>query len=295
MKQYLELGRRILDEGERVPTRAVLPSTGKNVHALSLFGERAVYDLREGFPAVTTKKLAFKMVVAELLWFLKGTQDTDYLKELGAENIWKPWTFEDGRSVGPSYGNSWRSWPDSYSMSVDGEPDKTIDQIANLVRDIKAAVVDRTASVSRRLIVAAWNPAAVPHVKLPPCHAWFQCNVSKTDPPPNFAGWLDLQMYQRSCDYFLGVPFNIASYALLLTMLAQVTGLKPRYFKHVYGDVHVYENHVEQMREQISRAPKPMPSLLIDTSVRGIDGFLPTSFELKDYDPWPTLKGEVAV
>src|SRR5437588_8005265 len=242
MRQYLELMERILKEGVEKRDRT---GTG----TLSVFGHQMRFDLDEGFPLVTTKKLHLKSIVYELLWFLNGDTNVKYLNEHGV-TIWDEWA-DDAGELGPVYGRQWRSWP-----APDGG---TIDQIANVVEAI------RRNPDSRRLIVTAWNPADVDKMALPPCHCLFQFYVAK--------GRLSCQLYQRSGDVFLGVPFNIASYALLTLMVAQVTGLKPGEFVHSFGDVHLYSNHIEQARLQLTRAPRALPTMKINPAVRDIFGF----------------------
>ncbi len=264
MKQYLDLMRRILDEGV---TRTDRTGTGTR----SVFGHQMRFDLAAGFPALTTKKLHLKSIIVELLWFLKGDTNIRWLKENGV-SIWDEWADENG-DLGPVYGHQWRSWP---------KPDGgTIDQIAWVENEI------RRNPDSRRLIVSAWNPADIPRMKLPPCHAFFQFYVVE--------GRLSCQLYQRSADVFLGVPFNIASYALLTMMMAQATGLEPGDFVHSFGDAHLYLNHMEQTALQLSRAPRALPKMRIDPSVRSIFDFRYEHFELIDYDPHPHIKAPVAV
>ncbi|OYX63334.1 MAG: thymidylate synthase [Rhizobiales bacterium 32-66-11] len=264
MRQYHDLLLRILSEGVRKEDRT---GTG----TLSVFGHQMRFDLAEGFPLVTTKKLHLKSIVHELLWFLAGDTNIRYLKENGV-SIWDEWADANG-DLGPVYGHQWRSWP-----TPDGG---VIDQIAQVVSDIK-----RTPD-SRRLIVTAWNPADVPKMALPPCHCLFQFYVAE--------GKLSCQMYQRSADVFLGVPFNIASYALLTAMVAQVTGLKAGEFIHTFGDVHLYSNHMEQAREQLSRPLRPLPRLMLNPQVRDIFAFRYEDIVIEDYNPHPAIKAPVAV
>jgi thymidylate synthase len=264
MRQYLDLLRRILDEGVRKSDRT---GTG----TLSVFGHQMRFDLDEGFPLVTTKKLHVKSIIHELLWFLAGDTNIRYLNENGVR-IWDEWADENGE-LGPVYGKQWRSWPDGKG----GE----IDQIANLVRMI------RETPDSRRLIVSAWNPAEVDEMALPPCHCLFQFYVAE--------GRLSCQLYQRSADVFLGVPFNIASYALLTMMVAQVTGLKPGEFIHTFGDAHLYANHLDQAREQLTRRPYPLPVMALNPDVTDIFGFRYGDFTLTGYEAHPHIKAEVAV
>lgn len=264
MKQYLDLLNRILTEGV---DRGDRTGTGTR----SVFGHQMRFDLSEGFPLLTTKKLHLKSIIHELLWFLKGDTNVRYLQENGVR-IWNEWADENG-DLGPVYGAQWRSWPDGHGG--------TIDQIARVVEDIK------NHPESRRLIVSAWNVADVDHMALPPCHLLFQFYVAD--------GKLSLQLYQRSADTFLGVPFNIASYALLLMMVAQVCGLKPGEFIHTTGDTHIYHNHFDQVREQLTRSPRPLPRMTINPDVKDIFGFKYSDFTLTDYDPHPHIKATVAV
>ncbi|MDD5838742.1 MAG: thymidylate synthase [Bacteroidales bacterium] len=264
MKQYLDLLRRIVDEGTPKSDR-----TGTGTR--SVFGHQMRFDLRDGFPLLTTKKLHLKSIIYELLWFLRGDTNIAYLNEHGVR-IWNEWADADG-DLGHIYGYQWRSWP---------APDGTfIDQISQVVNDI------RTNPDSRRLIVSAWNVADIPNMKLPPCHAMFQFYVAD--------GRLSLQLYQRSADCFLGVPFNIASYALLLMMVAQVTGLEPGEFVHTLGDAHIYNNHLEQVALQLSREPRPLPRMTLNPDVKDIFGFDYDDFTLSDYDPHPHIAGRVSV
>ena len=229
------------------------------------------FNLEEGFPLLTTKKLHLKSIIYELLWFLKGDTNVKYLQEHGVR-IWNEWADENG-DLGPVYGHQWRSWPD-YKGG-------TIDQITNVLEQIK------NNPNSRRMIVSAWNPAEVDDMALPPCHCLFQFYVAD--------GKLSLQLYQRSADTFLGVPFNIASYALLLMMMAQVTGLKPGEFIHTTGDTHLYLNHLEQAKLQLTRAPRPLPHMHLNPEVKNLFDFKYEDFELTDYDPWPHIPGKVSV
>ena len=264
MKQYLDLLRRIVDEGTPKSDR-----TGTGTR--SVFGHQMRFDLRDGFPLLTTKKLHLKSIIYELLWFLRGDTNIAYLNEHGVR-IWNEWADADG-DLGHIYGYQWRSWP---------APDGTfIDQISQVVNDI------RTNPDSRRLIVSAWNVADIPNMKLPPCHAMFQFYVAD--------GRLSLQLYQRSADCFLGVPFNIASYALLLMMVAQVTGLEPGEFIHTLGDAHIYNNHLEQVKLQLTRDPRPLPRMTLNPDVRDIFSFKYEDFTLSDYNPHPHIAGRVSV
>ena len=264
MKQYLELLDRILTEGVKKEDRT---GTG----TVSIFGNQMRFNLEEGFPLLTTKKLHLKSIIYELLWFLRGDTNIKYLKEHGV-SIWDEWADENGE-LGPVYGHQWRSWPD--------ENGGTIDQIENVVNMIK------NNPDSRRMIVSAWNVAEVERMALPPCHTMFQFYVAN--------GRLSLQLYQRSADTFLGVPFNIASYALLLLMMAQVTGLKAGDFIHTTGDTHLYLNHIEQARLQLTRTPRPLPRMVINPDVKDIFDFRYEDFQLEGYDPWPHLKAAVSV
>jgi len=264
MRQYHDLIERILADGAEKGDRT---GTG----TLSVFGHQMRFDLSEGFPMVTTKKLHLKSIVYELLWFLRGDTNIGYLNDHGVR-IWDEWADERGE-LGPVYGKQWRSWP-----AKDGG---TIDQIANVVEMIKRS------PDSRRLIVTAWNPAEVDKMALPPCHCLFQFYVAN--------GRLSCQLYQRSADVFLGVPFNIASYALLTLMVGQVTGLKPGEFVHTLGDAHLYLNHLEQARLQLSRAPRALPVMKLNPEVRDLFGFAYEDFVLEGYDPHPHIKAQVAV
>ena len=264
MKQYLNLLDRILSEGVKKGDRT---GTG----TLSVFGNQMRFNLEEGFPLLTTKKLHLKSIIYELLWFLKGDTNVKYLQEHGVR-IWNEWADENG-DLGPVYGHQWRSWPD-YKGG-------TIDQITNVLEQIK------NNPNSRRMIVSAWNPAEVDDMALPPCHCLFQFYVAD--------GKLSLQLYQRSADTFLGVPFNIASYALLLMMMAQVTGLKPGEFIHTTGDTHLYLNHLEQAKLQLTRTPRPLPHMHLNPEVKNLFDFKYEDFTLEGYDPWPTIKAPVAV
>ncbi len=264
MKQYLDLLRHALREGIRKEDRT---GTG----TVSIFGHQSRYDLHDGFPILTTKKLHLKSIVHELLWFLNGDTNIKYLNDNGVR-IWNEWADADG-NLGHIYGYQWRSWPD-YRGGY-------IDQIAEAVHTLK------TNPDSRRIIVSAWNVADLPNMKLPPCHTLFQFYVSE--------GKLSLQLYQRSADIFLGVPFNIASYALLLKMMAQVAGLREGEFIHTLGDAHIYLNHLKQAELQLSREPRPLPQMKINPDVKDIFGFRFEDFQLENYNPHPHIKGEVAV
>ena len=264
MQQYLNLLNRILTEGTQKGDRT---GTG----TLSIFGHQMRFDLRDGFPLLTTKKLHLKSIIYELLWFLRGDTNVHYLQEHGVR-IWNEWADENGE-LGPVYGHQWRSWPD-YKGG-------TIDQIKNVVDMIKHN------PDSRRMLVTAWNPAEVDDMALPPCHCLFQFYVAD--------GKLSLQLYQRSADTFLGVPFNIASYALLLQMMAQVTGLEAGEFIHTTGDTHLYLNHLEQAKLQLTREPRPLPKMKINPDVKDLFSFKYEDFELTDYNPWPHIAADVAV
>jgi thymidylate synthase len=264
MKNYLNLLEKILNEGVKKEDRT---GTG----TLSVFGHQMRFDLSEGFPLLTTKKLHLKSIIYELLWFLKGDTNVRYLQEHGVR-IWNEWADENG-DLGPVYGHQWRSWPD-YDGGV-------IDQIEYVVNQIK------TNPNSRRMIVSAWNVAEVNKMALPPCHILFQFYVCD--------GKLSLQLYQRSADTFLGLPFNIASYALLCMMIAQVTGLEPGEFIHTTGDTHLYLNHLEQARLQLTREPRPLPTMRLNPDVKSLYDFKFEDFELEGYDPWPHIKADVSV
>ncbi len=277
MKQYLDLLRHVLAHGVRKPTRAKLLSTGEKIDALSVFGYQMRFDLSEGFPAVTTKKLAFNAVVHELLWFLSGSTNVEDLRKNNV-TIWDEWADESG-DVGPIYGKQWRSW-----QAPTGQ---TIDQLAYLLEGIEAVKKDPTASVARRLVISAWNPADIEAMSVPACHTL--CQFALTE------GRLSCQLYQRSADSFLGVPFNIASYALLTHLVAHVSGVGVGEFIHTFGDVHIYTNHLEQVEEQLNRQPYPLPRLWIDPAVKSLDGVERQQIRLLDYRHHPALAGEVAV
>ena len=264
MKQYLNLLQRILDEGAVKTDRT---GTGTK----SIFGHQMRFDLADGFPLLTTKKLHLRSIIHELLWFLKGDTNIQYLHD-NKVTIWDEWADENGE-LGPIYGHQWRSWPD-----YDGG---TLDQIANVVDLIKHH------PDSRRMIVSAWNVAEVNKMALPPCHTLFQFYVAD--------GRLSLQLYQRSADTFLGVPFNIASYALLLQMMAQVTGLQAGEFIHTTGDTHLYLNHLEQAHLQLTREPRQLPRMVLNPDVKDLLDFRYEDFQLEGYDPWPHIKADVAV
>ena len=264
MRQYLDLLQHVLDHGRPREDR-----TGTGTQ--SVFGDQMRFNLKEGFPVVTTKKLHLKSIILELLWFLAGDTNVKYLQDNGVR-IWNEWADEKG-DLGHIYGFQWRSWP-----SPEG---KSIDQISQLIHDIK------TYPISRRLIVSAWNVGDLDKMNLPPCHLLFQFYVNE--------GKLSCQLYQRSADIFLGVPFNIASYALLTMMVAQVTGLEPGDFVHTFGDAHIYNNHLDQVNLQLSRSPLPLPQLKINPAVKSIFDFKYDDFELINYQSHPHIKGEVSV
>lgn len=264
MKQYLDLLNRIMTEGVHKSDRT---GTG----TISVFGHQMRFDLKDGFPLLTTKKLHLKSIIYELLWFLKGDTNVKYLQEHGVR-IWNEWADEDG-SLGHIYGYQWRSWPD-YNGGY-------IDQISKVVDEIK------NNPDSRRIIVSSWNVADLDNMNLPPCHLLFQFYVAD--------GRLSLQLYQRSADTFLGVPFNIASYALLLMMMAQVTGLEPGEFIHTTGDTHIYLDHIEQVKLQLTREPRPLPKMIINSDVKSIFDFKYEDFQLEGYEPWPHISGKVSV
>ena len=264
MQQYLSLLNRILTEGTQKTDRT---GTG----TISVFGHQMRFDMSKGFPLLTTKKLHLKSIIYELLWFLNGDTNVKYLQDHGVR-IWNEWADADGE-LGPIYGHQWRSWPDH-----DGKP---IDQLRIVLDQIK------NTPDSRRMIVSAWNVADIPQMKLPPCHCFFQFYVAD--------GRLSLQLYQRSADTFLGVPFNIASYALLLQMVAQVTGLKPGEFIHTTGDTHLYLNHIEQAKLQLTRTPRPLPVMKINPDVTDLFSFRYEDFQLEGYDPWPHIAARVSV
>ncbi len=264
MKQYLDLLQRVLDEGVEKEDRT---GTG----TISIFGHQSRFPMSDGFPVLTTKKLHLKSIIHELLWFLKGDTNIKYLNDHGVR-IWNEWAGEDG-DLGHIYGYQWRSWPDYNGGHID--------QISEVVETLKSN------PDSRRIIVSSWNVADIPNMHLPPCHAFFQFYVAE--------GKLSLQLYQRSADIFLGVPFNIASYALLLKMMAQVTGLQEGDFVHTFGDAHIYRNHLEQVKLQLSREPRALPQMKINPDVKDIFSFRYEDFEMTGYDPHPHIKGEVAI
>ncbi len=271
MKQYLELLEDVLLHG--IPRR---DRTGTGT--LGVFGRQARFDLRDGFPCLTTKKLHLRSIIHELLWFLMGSTNVRYLQENGV-TIWDEWADENGE-LGPVYGSQWRHWPDGQGGSID--------QIAALIRGLKEN------PWSRRHIVSAWNVAQVDSMALPPCHCLFQFYVTPSQQPGKRHG-LSLQLYQRSCDIFLGVPFNIASYALLLLMVAQVCDYEPLEFVHTYGDLHLYTNHLDQARLQLTREPRPLPTMRINPAVKQIDAFRFEDFTLENYNPHPHIKAPISV
>ena len=264
MRQYLDILDRILKEGVEKGDRT---GTG----TLSIFGTQSRYNLEEGFPLLTTKKLYLKGIIYELLWFLKGDTNIKFLQDNNV-HIWDEWADENGE-LGPVYGHQWRSWPDYNGEAID-QIQYVLDQIKNNPN-------------SRRMIVSAWNVAEVNKMALPPCHTMFQFYVAD--------GKLSCQLYQRSADVFLGVPFNIASYALLTMMMAQVCGLQPGDFVHTFGDVHIYNNLIEQVKLQLSRTPRPLPTMKLNPNVKDIFGFEYEDFTLENYDPYPAIKGEVSI
>ena len=264
MKQYLDLLQDIMDNG-------VVRNDRTGTGTKSVFGRQMRFDLSEGFPLLTTKKVHLKSIIYELLWFIKGDTNIKYLNDNGVR-IWDEWADADG-NLGPVYGKQWRSW-----AAPDG---RSIDQLSQVIDTI------RNNPESRRMIVCAWNPADVDNMALPPCHCFFQFYVADSR--------LSCQLYQRSADMFLGVPFNIASYSLLTMMIASVCGLQPGEFVHTTGDTHIYLNHFEQVREQLSRQPRALPTMKINPSVKSIFDFRYEDFELEGYDPWPTIKAPVAV
>lgn len=264
MKQYLDLLNRIMTEGTQKGDRT---GTG----TMSVFGHQMRFDMEEGFPLLTTKKLHLKSIIHELLWFLSGDTNVKYLQDNGVR-IWNEWADENGE-LGPVYGHQWRSWPDYNGGHID--------QISEVVETLK------NNPDSRRIIVSAWNVGQLDEMHLPPCHAFFQFYVAD--------GRLSLQLYQRSADIFLGVPFNIASYALLLQMMAQVTGLRAGDFVHTLGDAHIYNNHIEQARMQLSREPRRLPRMTLNPDIKSIFDFKYDDFTLEDYDPHPHIKAVVAV
>jgi thymidylate synthase len=288
MKQYLEAMLTVLEHGVKQPNR-----TGIGTRAV--FGMQQRYDLREGFPAVTTKKLAFKTMTAELLWFISGSSDNNKLNELGCHiwdanavaDYWKSKAQFPG-DLGRVYGVQWRHWRRPEGLSYGQKPGGgEVDQLENLVENIKAVAKNPTLSVARRLVLTAWNPGEVDQMALPPCHMFAQFFVAN--------GELSCAMYQRSCDMFLGVPFNIASYSLLMSMIAQVTGLKSAEFIHTLGDAHIYANHIDQVKEQLTRTPHKLPRLWLNPEITSIDDFTMDDVKLEDYKFDPPIRAEMAV
>jgi thymidylate synthase len=278
MRQYLRLLHHVMEHGDIKESRAVLESTGEKPKTRSIFGYQTRYNLREGFPLVTTKRMPFRQVVVELLWFLSGSTNVRDLQKEGVK-IWDNWADADGE-LGPIYGKQWRSW--------EGGDGQRVDQIAELIRGIEEVKADPTAPPARRLIVTAWNPADLSKIYGPSgCHTLVQFYLNK--------GRLSCQLYQRSADLFLGVPWNIASYALLTHLIAKVTGLEAYEFIHTIGDAHIYENHFEQVIEQLAREPFSLPQLELDDAIERVDGLSPDQFRLKNYESHPPLRGEVAV
>ena len=278
MRQYLDLLRLVYEEGEVKASRAVLASTGTKPKTRSLFGYQNRYNLADGFPLVTTKAMPFRLVAAELLWFLSGSTN---VRDLHKDNvhIWDEWADADGE-LGPVYGKQWRHW--------DAGEGREVDQVAELLRGIEAVKADSTASAARRLILTAWNPADLPKIKGPSgCHTLCQFALNN--------GRLSCQLYQRSADLFLGVPWNIASYALLTHLVAKVAGLEAHEFIHSFGDAHIYENHFPQVAEQLTRTPHPLPKLVIDDSVTSLDGLRLDQFRLVGQRNHARLAGEVAI
>lgn len=273
MQAYKDLVQEVLLRGTPVATRAKLRSTGQNIDATSLFGRQVRFDLSQSFPAITVKRLPFRGVATELLWFIKGSTNLRWLQEQGV-TIWDEWD-KGGGELGPVYGKQWRSW---------GTPDGgSVDQLAQVIKDIR----EDNLSARRRLIVSAWNVADIPQMALPPCHTLFQFSTT--------GGRLSCLLYQRSADLFLGVPFNIASYALLTCMVAQVTGLQPGELIHTFGDLHLYLNHLPQAEELLRREPKQPPKLWLNPNIREIDDFKPEDIRLVGYESHPALPGEVAI
>lgn len=275
-KIYLDLVKKVLSEGNKREDRT---GTG----TISLFGEQVRYDLRQGFPLLTTKKVHFKGVKGELLWFLEGSTNAKVLKEKYGTSIWDEWAKDDGE-LGPVYGKQWRSWTgvDTENVPYVGGPEVfNVDQIQNVIKQIKETPNDRG------IIVSAWNVSDLPAMQLRPCHCLFQFYVDDD--------YLDLKLYQRSADLFLGVPFNVASYSLLLSMVAQVTGKKPRYFVHTFGDIHIYSNHLDAFSTQLVREPKKSPTLWLNPERKNIDDFTMDDIKVLDYDPHPSISAPVAV
>ncbi|MCE9530587.1 MAG: thymidylate synthase [Planctomycetes bacterium] len=277
MKQYLDLLAYVRQQGKRKPQRAKL-SDGRRPEVLSIFGYQFRLDLADGFPMVTTKKLPWGAIVHELLWFLSGSTNVEYLRA-NKVTIWNEWADANGE-LGPVYGKQWRRW--------EGPNGKTVDQIAAIVTGIRKVMADPQASEARRLLLTAWNPGDMPDPKVPTgCHTFAQFNVHDDR--------LSCQLYQRSADLFLGVPFNIASYALLTHLLAKVVGLQAGDYIHTFGDAHIYENHFDQVDEQLRRETRPLPTLELDDTITSMDGIRFEQMRLKNYNPHPPLRGEVAV
>lgn len=277
MQSYFELVKLVLEKGTRESTGASLASTNSKVDALTVFGAQARFDLSRGFPLLTTKKVSFKSILHELIWFIRGETNIKYLKEHGV-SIWDEWA-DDNSDLGPVYGKQWRQWECAHRGPID--------QLQNVITDIKATVADPSSRVRRRIIITAWNPEDIADMALPPCHTMVQFNV--------LAGKLNCQLYQRSADLFLGVPFNIASYALLTHLVAHVTGLKVGEFIHTFGDLHIYVNHIEQAHEQLKRPPLPLPTIAIDPRLTDITKVTHKDVALLGYEYHPPLKGEVAI
>jgi thymidylate synthase len=279
MRQYLDLLRHVYEQGDEKHSRGVLLKTGEKPKTRSIFGYQNRYDLREGFPLVTTKRMPFKQVVVELIWFLKGSTNVQFLHQHGVK-IWDEWADRETGDLGPIYGKQWRNW--------EGAGGTHVDQIAELLRGIEAVKADPTAAPARRLIVTAWNPADLPRIHGPSgCHTICQFSMNQ--------GRLSCQLYQRSADLFLGVPWNIACYALLTHLVAHVCGLDVGEFIHSFGDAHIYANHFDAVAEQLTRAPYPLPRLSLDQGITSLDALAPEQFELAGYRCHPPLRGEVAV
>jgi thymidylate synthase len=278
VKKYADLLRLILERGEEKASRAVLESTGQKPKTRSIFGHQIRFDLTEGFPLVTTRAMPFRQVVVELLWFLSGSTNIKDLHRYGVR-IWDQWADKNGE-LGPIYGKQWRAW--------EGGDGRVVNQVDELIEGVEQVKRDPTAPAARRLILTAWNPADLPKLHGPSgCHTLCQFYINK--------GRLSCQLYQRSADMFLGVPWNIASYALLTHLVAKVTGLEAFEFIHTFGDAHIYENHLDQVIEQLTREPFPLPKLVIDERVTSLDGLTPDLFRLVGYRHHPRLTGEVAV
>lgn len=274
---YLGLVRKVLEQGKKREDRT---GTG----TISLFGEQVRYDLREGFPLLTTKKVYFKAIKGELLWFLSGSTSAKELREKYGTTIWDEWDVDGSGKLGPIYGQQWRAWKalDTNNVPYVGDPEQySIDQITSVIKQIKENPNDRG------IIVSAWNVADLPDMRLRPCHCLYQFYVDGDE--------LDLQLYQRSADLFLGVPFNVASYSLLLAMVAQATGKRPRYFVHTFGDLHIYTNHLDAVAEQLSRHPKHSPTLYLNPDRKALDDFTMDDIKVLDYDPHPSISAPVSV